>query len=268
MTVGLAIIFGVMHIPNFAHGQFYMLGAYLSCILVGYCGLNFFLAIILGGIGVAVLGLLAERICFRPLRGAPLVMNLVVAVGIALVIENVALAIFGLEDRLIRTHYSATSVSILGARISMHRLIALIGSVVCIAGLFLFMRKMKIGKQMLAVVEDREAASLMGIGINKIYSIAFMLSCGLAALAGGLIGAVFPISTAMGVMPTLKAFAVIVIAGAGNILGCVYGGLLLGVGEVFCVAYISSSIRDLFAFAILIAVLLVKSILPRLSGDK
>ena len=198
MTVGLAIIFGVMEIPNYAHGQFYMVGAYLSYFMVTYSGLNFFLAIILSAIGVALLGLLAERICFRPLRGAPLVMNLVAAVGIALVLENVALAIFGFDDRFIRTYYSESSVGILGATVSMHRLIALVGSVVCIAGLFLFMTRMKIGKQMLAVVEDREAASLMGIRINQIYTVAFMLSCGLAAFAGGLIGAVFPISTEIG----------------------------------------------------------------------
>lgn len=258
MAVGLTIILGIADIPNFAHGQLYMLGAFVSFYAVS-AGMNFFLAIILGMVAVAVLGILVEKGCFRPVRRMPHTTLLVIAAGVAYTIENLALAFWGPYKKSIITPFTNVSFNILDVvYLTAPRLIALVSAVILLWAAYWFIRRTSTGKQMRAVAEDHEASSLVGINLDNIYSITFALGCGLAAISGALVGGVFPIVATMGLMPTLKAFCVVVMAGRGNIIGAIYMGLLLGLVEIFGTAYIFTGIRDLFAFALLIIVLLVR----------
>ena len=250
IALGYTMVYGIAKMLNFAHGDVIMVGSYVVYVAVSGMGLNPILAILLSIIICTLMGVVIEGVAYRPLRNAasPLAV-LITAIGVSYLLQNVALLIWGASLKL-----AGGSIVITGVTI-----VTIIGGILIMAGLMLFISKTKTGQAMLAVSEDKGAAQLMGINVNKTISITFAIGSGLAAIAGLLLCSAYPTLTPYtGAMPGIKAFVAAVFGGIGSIPGAMVGGILLGVIEIFSKAYISSQVADAIVFAVLIIVLLVK----------
>lgn len=256
---GLTLIFSIMGIINFAHGEFYMLGAYALFVFLEILHLNFFASILASMIILFFFGLLIERCVYRPFRDKHLT-ALVVSLGLAILIQHVTMVvkmrIWGLDDQAASS--PLTGVFRVGGTIfSKERLLTVIMSAIVILLLHLFIQKTKSGQAMRAVAQDRDAALLQGIDTNRIGNLAFGVGTALAAAAGAFIGPIFTIEPFMGGMPVMKAFVVIILGGLGSIPGAMLGGLILGFTESF-VATFMGSISDMFGFIILVLILIFR----------
>lgn len=259
VAMGLTLIFGVMRIPNFAHGTIYMVGAYFTYCLVNLLGYHLFISICLAIILVAMLGFLIERIVFRSVGDRSITMDtFIIALGLWIIMENGALYIWGPETQIIGTSYGNEVLVFWGLTITINRTIIFIASTLTVLLIYFFVETTKFGKAMQAVAEDRIAAALVGISPNRVMMFTFAIGSGLAALAGGLVGSSFSISPRMGDMLILKAFCAIVLGGMGNVGGTVLASFILGLCESLGAAYISSAYKDGFAFLILMAVLVFR----------
>ncbi len=256
VALGLTLIFSIMGIINFAHGELFMLGGFLTYFLGEYYGVNFFLSLLISMIVVGSFGILIERIIFRPLKDEHLSL-LVISLGLAIVLQNMALILWGPEDRSIPIDFQGV-VGILGMKFSNERLVAFIISVVLVIALYLFIGKTKAGKALQALAQEAEAAALQGININKMYALAFGIGCALASAAGSAMGPVFLVSPFMGIMPAMKAFIVIMLGGLGSVAGSVAGGLILGVAESFGATYLGTTFQNMIGFIILMLILIIK----------
>lgn len=256
IALGLTLIFSIMGIINFAHGEIFMLGGFATYFLGEYYGVNFFLSLIISMMIVATFGVLIERIIFRPLREDPLNL-LVISLGLAIVLQNLALIFWGPEDRSIPIDFQGV-VKIFGMMFSNERLAAFIISVTLVIGLYLFIGRTKAGKALQAVAQDYEAAALQGININQMNALAFGIGCALASAAGSAMGPVFLVSPFMGIMPVMKAFIIIMLGGLGSVIGSVVGGLILGIAESFGATYLGSEFQNMVGFIILMVILIVK----------
>lgn len=258
VALGLTLIFGILHIGNFAHGQLYMLGAFATYWMVTLWGWNIWPAMIAAMGLMALLGVLLERIVFRPVHSAPHINGLIVALGLFIVLENLAFILWGGEERMLPSPYATKTISFLSLTLTIQRLLVFVVAVLLIFFLYLFIQRTKMGKAIRAVALDSEVARLMGIPINRISATVFAVSSALAAAAGALVGPIFSVFPAMGLSPILKAFVVIVIGGMGSIPGAIFGGFILGIAESLGAGYLSSQYKDGFAFLALILVLMVK----------
>ena len=258
VALGLTLIFGILHIGNFAHGQLYMLGAFATYWLVTLCGWNIWLATIGAMVLMALMGILLERIVFRPVHSAPHINGLIVSLGLFIVLENLAFILWGGDERMLPSPYATRTISFLSLTLTLQRLLVFVVAVFLIFFLYLFIERTKMGKAIRAVALDPEVARLMGIPIHRISVTVFAVSSALAAAAGALVGPIFSVFPAMGLSPILKAFVVIVIGGMGSIPGAIFGGFVLGIAESLGAGYLSSQYKDGFAFLALIMVLMVK----------
>jgi len=256
IALGLTLIFSIMGIINFAHGEIFMLGGFVTYFLGEYYGVNFFLSLIISMIIIAAFGVLIERTIFRPLRGEPLNL-LVISLGLAIVLQNLALIFCGPEDRTIPIDFQGI-VKIFSMVFSNERLVAFIISVTLVIGLYLFIGRTKAGIALQAVAQSSEAAALQGIDINRMNAMAFGIGCALASAAGSAMGPIFLVSPFMGMMPVLKAFIIIMLGGLGSVIGSVVGGLLLGVVESFGATYLGSEFQNMVGFIILMLILIIK----------
>ena len=260
IALGYTMVYGIIQLINFAHGEIYMFGAFVGLFLVTVAGANIFVALIGAMAFCMVLGVLVEKIAYRPLRGKSSRLSaLISAIGVSIFLSTLMALIRGTNttrypDILTRHTYSIGSVEI-----SSLQIIILLVAALLMVGLQLLIHKTKIGKAMRACSQDLEASSLMGINVNRVISATFAIGSSLAAAGGVLVGiyynAVWPY---MGMMAGLKAFAAAVLGGIGSIPGAMIGGLTLGVMEIMGVAYLSSSYKDAIAFAILILVLIIR----------
>jgi branched-chain amino acid transport system permease protein len=257
MALGLTLIYGILHVPNFAHGMIYMLGAYVSFFLVVDYQLNFFAAVGLSMIIMAGLGVVIERVFFRPVQGASPINAFIAALALLIILENGAVLLWGAEFRKFPPLLDQ-QVSFWGISITLQRLLMTVATALIILVLHLFVQKTLVGRTIRAVGQDREAALLLGVSPNRVGSVIFALGSALAAAAGSLIGPIFLVHPHMGMAPLLKAFAVIILGGMGSIPGAILGGLILGVFEGLGAGYISAEYKDLFAFGTMVAVLSVK----------
>jgi len=258
ISIGLTMSFGIMKISNFAHGTIYMLGGYAMYFLSTVYGFPFFLSIALSMCAIGLLGIVFERIVFKPIYEGPHLNSILISTGLLIFLENGVLQLFGAQTMKVRAPYSDVIISIFSASITFQRLIVLIASILLIGGLFLFLNYLRIGKAIVATSQNARGASLVGIDITRIYILTFAISSGLAAAGGALLAPLFYVYPTMGSIPLLKAFVVVVLGGMGNVQGAIAGGFLVGIAESLGGAYISSDYKNAFPFIILIAVLLIR----------
>ncbi|MCB2192587.1 MAG: branched-chain amino acid ABC transporter permease [Deltaproteobacteria bacterium] len=260
IAIGLTIIFGILNIINLAHGEIYMLGAFVAYFLVTIVGLNFFVALVIAALAMGVVGVIVERVVFRPVRGKGEINYFIVSVGLLIFIENGALLLWGTEPRSMSLPWASNLIHLGEVIITSQRLITVGISLLIILGLHFFIKYSKMGKAMRATEQDHEGAMAVGIGINEVSMFTFGLGSALAGAAGALMGSLFVIQPMMGFSPLIKAFVIVVLGGLGSIMGAIVGGLILGMTEVLGAVYISSAYQEIYAFVILILVL---SIRPR-----
>ena len=254
VAVGLALVYGTMGIPNFAHGHLYMMGAYVAFFGVTIVRIGYWPAMLLAVIAIALLGVALERAVFRPLRDAPPVNTIIAAVGVLFTLQTLAQVLFGADFRVLPTPYD--HVVHLGGFIATQQQLLIVGATaLAIAALFLFLKRTLIGATIEAVAQNREGAELMGIDAERVSMLVFAISGGLAAAAATLIASINLISPEMGLSLILKAFAIIVLGGMGSIPGAIIGAFLLAFTESFGATYISTSYQDVIAFGVLIIIL-------------
>lgn len=256
IATGLTLVFGVLHIINFAHGEFYMLGAFFTFFAVKLLGLDYISSAVLATVVVAALGILANRFFFWPLRKEHEFTLLLSSLGLALLLTNGGELIFGADPKYIPSPFADGIVAVGPVILTQQRaLIIAVGAVVLIL-LHLFIQKTTIGKMMRATAQNPEGAALTGVPIRMVYTVTFILACGLAALAGAMVGPTAMIFPTVGSWAVLKGFIVVVLGGLGSIPGALIGGLTLGVVEAMAGGYISQGVAQAVGFAIIIVVLL------------
>jgi branched-chain amino acid transport system permease protein len=256
VALGLTLIFGVLLIPNFAHGEFYMLGAFITYALVAL-GFNFWISMLAAVALVVVLGGLVDRLVFRPIEMAPPLSLMISALAASIILQQIATIIWGTEARTIPAPLTGVVRTGFFA-ITQLQLVVMASLAATFAGIWLVLHRSRLGLAIRATAQNRDAAMLMGISMSHVRLATFALGAALGAIAGALLGATFPIYPSMGVNPVLKAFVVLVLGGIGSLWGAVLGGLVLGVAEVLVAAYIASELQDIGAFVILVLVLLIR----------
>jgi branched-chain amino acid transport system permease protein len=267
IALGYTMVFGILQLINFAHGDVYMLGAFAGMYSAKWLAAdqnpslqNLFIVLAMAMGACALAGFIIERLAYRPLRNSPRINLLITAVGVSLFLEFTGQIVFGSDPKLFPQIYEAGEVWEFGELIiSPLQIIVLCTAVVLMAILQFIIFKTRLGRAMRAVSFNHDLASLMGIPTNRIISMTFMLGSSLAGAAGVLVGLTYPkIEPLMGVMPGLKAFVAAVLGGIGNVVGAVLGALTLGLAEEFLVGYWASTYRDALAFSILILILLFR----------
>lgn len=262
IALGYTMVYGIAKMLNFAHGDVIMIGAYVVFVATSSAGIPPLAAIALSMVICTVMGILIERVAYRPLRGAasPLAV-LITAIGVSYLLQNIALLVFGSNSKSFTSVVSVPALKLAGGQITIsgETIVTIIASLVIVFGLTTFIGKTKPGQAMLAVSEDQGAARLMGINVNGTIALTFAIGSALAAIAGVLLCSAYPSLTPYtGSMPGIKAFVAAVFGGIGSIPGAMIGGILLGIIEILGRAYISAQLADAIVFAVLIIVLLVK----------
>lgn len=258
MALGLTLIYGVLYIPNFALGHQAMIGAYITFFLVSLYGVNYFVAVAGAMVALAALGVVTERVIFRPIKNAPHVNAFIAAFGLLFLLESGSLIAWGATYRKIETPYEREILTVFGATLPVQRLIVVAATVVVIVGIQLFLKRTMAGAALRAVSQQREAALLVGIDSDRVASLTMAVGSALAAAAGGLIGPVILVFPTMGNLMIVKAFVIIILGGMGSVVGAIVGGFLLGLVESLAAGYLSPSYKDLYAFLFLVLVLAVR----------
>ena len=261
IALGYTMVYGIAKMLNFAHGDVIMVGAYISFCTTSYLGLSPLVSVLLAIVVCTVLGIGIERLAYKPLRQAPALAVLITAIGVSYSLQNAALLIWGSSSKTFSSVVGDWSVKLFDGQLNITgvTIVTVLACVVIMAGLTLFTNKTRVGTAMRAVSEDKGAAQLMGISVNRTISITFAIGSGLAAIAGVLLCSAYPmLMPTTGSMPGIKAFTAAVFGGIGSIPGAMVGGILLGIIEIFAKAYISTQLSDAIVFAVLIIVLLVK----------
>jgi branched-chain amino acid transport system permease protein len=272
VALGFSMVYGVLKLLNFAHGDLYMVGAYIGFFVIQWFGgaqhlsiavplllvIMFVLAAgLVGGLGVAI-----ERFAYRPLRDAPRIAPLITAIGVSFFLESSALLLFGAQYRVYNTAdfiSLSSGIQIGSVTIDSVQILVLVLGVVLMAGLQLLVNRTRLGRQMRAVAADREAAEMLGINVNFVITATFFLGSALAGVAGVMGGLLFnQVTSTIGFIAGLKAFTAAVVGGIGSIPGAMLGGLVIGLAESFVTGYISSTYSNLIVFGILIVVMLIR----------
>ena len=258
MAVGLTMIFGMMDIINFAHGELYMLGGVFAYYLASLLGINFFGSIALAVVLVMVVGLIFDQLVLRKLRNEPTLITILVTIGLSIFLQSTVMLFWGPSPQSIPSPFSSKAIQIGFIFLTPFKIFMAVITVAVIFGLHLLIQKTTLGKSMRAVFQEKESATIVGIDINRVYAINFALGSGLAALAGALLGTLFVVYPNMGLIAVVKAFLIVIMGGMGNFLGAIFGGLLLGVVESMAAGFISSSYKDLFGLLIVMILLVVR----------
>jgi branched-chain amino acid transport system permease protein len=258
LGIGLTLIFGIMRVVNFTHGELYALGAYAVFFLEVSLGVNFFLALILAVIIGCAVGAAIEFVLLRPLLDADIDTTMLVMIGAWIVMQNTELFYWGGVSKAIMTPFPDEPLQVGPIFVSWLRLFVLVMALILIGATYALINRTKLGKAMRATFQDRDTAALMGVNVKGIYTATFAIGSGLAAAAGALLGPVFLVTPSMGDLASLKAFAIVILGGLGNITGATLGGFILAFVEEIGAGYISSGYRDAMGFLIIIIVLLFK----------
>jgi branched-chain amino acid transport system permease protein len=258
LATGLNLIFGVMKLVNFAHGELIMIGAYMGFTAITLLNVNVYMAIFFAMPTVALIGIAIERLCFRRVLGSEKLNEIFASLGLILIIDNIAVLLWGDKSKRLVSPFEYDSVKIGEASIRIDWIIAIVLVIVILIMLLFLINKTKIGMAMRATSQKSKTSMLMGINIEHIYIITFALGAALAGAAGVLYGIIFPFSPYIGALPTIKAFAIIILGGLGSIPGAIFGGLLYGIAEQIAVVTLGSLWRDAVAFSVLIVVLVLR----------
>ncbi len=259
IALGYTMVYGIIKLINFAHGDIYMVGAYVAFFATTFLKLSFFPALIVSMVVAATLGMTIERLAYRPLRKAPKIAILITAIGVSLLLEYGGMLLVTPQPRTFPALFDTKIFTFGNIVVNSQQVVILAISVVLMIILTYVVQRTKIGKAMRAVSFDTDAAKLMGIDVDRVISVTFAIGSALAAAAGMLVGVYYnSIDPLMGIMPGLKAFVAAVLGGIGVIPGAMLGGIIMGVIEAMVSGFISSTFRDAAAFAILIIILLVK----------
>ena len=273
IALGYSMVYGILKLLNFAHGDVYMIGAFIGWYVLDWVGgpvtpgVNVWIAVVLmllvAMVGCGALGVAIEQFAYRPLRNAPRIAPLISALGVSFLLQNSALLLFGAAFRTYDT-YDLIGVRVFNVGnlyISTPQILAIVAAIVLMIGLTLVVGRTQVGKAMRATSFDREAAEMMGINVDKVISFTFFVGSALAGAAGVIFGLVFgQIYTYMGFIAGLKGFTAAVIGGIGSIPGAMVGGLLLGLGEAYATGYLpqGSTFQNLYVFAFLIIAILIR----------
>ena len=256
IAVGLTLVFGVLRIVNFAHGEFYMLGSFATFFAMSLLGVPYLIAVLMATVFVAGVGVLANQVLFRPLRREHEFTILMVSLGLSLMLANGGELVFGADPKYISSPFADDAVELGSVFLTWQRIIVLVAASVLIGLVYLFIRFTRMGKMMQATAQNREGAALSGVNIDWVHTYTFALACGLAAAAGALLGPTAVIFPTIGEWAVLKAFIVVVMGGLGSMGGAVAGGLILGIVEALGANYISIAFKDAIGYGIVVAVLL------------
>jgi branched-chain amino acid transport system permease protein len=281
IALGYTMVYGILQLINFAHGEVYMLGAYLGIIVLGVLTtlgltayslpLSLLLTAIISMAFCAAYGAVIERVAYRPLRNATKLAPLISAVGMSIILQNFVMLAQGKEYKNLPPLFPSEGFTIFGANVSPVQMFILTASIMIMVGLQFFVVKTRLGKAMRATSQDRVMAGLVGIDINRVISITFMIGSALAAVAGVMVTLYYGVvHFFMGYLAGIKAFTAAVLGGIGSIPGAMLGGFMLGLIENFGASYISSVYKDAFAFLVLIIVLVIRpsGLLGQKSVDK
>jgi len=258
LGIGLTLVFGLMNVVNFAHGEFYTLGAYATFAALDLASVPFALAIPLALVAGMLVGAACERLLLRPLGAASIDTTMLVMIGLWIALQNAELLVWGGVAKSVPTPFATDPIVVGPVSVAPLRLFVFAMSALLIVGAHLLLARTKLGTAMRATFQDRETAALMGVSVERIHTLTFALGAGLAAAAGALLGPVFLVNPSMGDLAALKAFSVVILGGLGNFAGAAAGGLLLGIAEELGAGYVSSGYRDAVGFVIIVAMLLVR----------
>ena len=256
--IGLTLIFGIMNVVNFAHGEMYMLGAYFLFTFFSMLGVNFYVSMLFAVAAVMLVGFLCEKSILRPLRGRSIETVMLAMIGLSLFFQNVAMLIWSPIPEAIESPSAMPALIIGGLYFPPQRILIVVIALMLVILTHLLLKKSKMGKALRATFLDSEAAALMGINIDRIYAFTFSLGAGLAGAAGVLLAPIFTVHPYIGNLANLKAFAIVIIGGLGSFAGAVVAGLLLGVAESLGAAYVSSGYQDAVGFVLLILILVFR----------
>jgi len=258
LAVGLTLIFGIMRIVNFAHGEFYMIGGVLCFYLIDLLHLNYFVALFLAVVLAMLFGAVLERSVLRWLKDQSIDSTIIVTIGLSVFIQNVVLLAIGPVPKSIPSAFGNAPLAFGPLTITPVQLFVMVVTALVIVAFHFLLRHTYIGWAMRATFSDRDAARLVGIDTDRIGTLTFVLGSGMAALAGALLGSIYLVYPSMGGTAVLKAFIIVIMGGLGNIMGAITGGLLLGIAEGLVSGFISSDYSEAIGFFIVIAVLLFK----------
>ena len=261
IALGYTMVYGIAKMLNFAHGDVIMVGAYISFCVTNYLGLPSFVSVLAAVAVCTVLGIVIEGLAYKPLRGTPSLAVLITAIGVSYFLQNAAQLIWSSSPKNFTSVVTMDPIVLMDGKlvITGEVLLTVAACIVVMVGLTLFTSKTRTGKAMRAVSEDRDAAQLMGINVNRTISTTFAIGSALAAIAGVLLCSTVPtLMPTTGSMPGIRAFTAAVFGGIGSIPGAMLGGILLGIIETFSKAYLSTQFSDAIVFSVLIIILLVK----------
>jgi branched-chain amino acid transport system permease protein len=256
MALGFTLIFGIMRIVNFAHGEFYMLGAVIVLVLFGRLGWPFFLAVAAGGVVSGLFGVIVERVLFRRIVGDEMA-GMIMSLAIGIVLQSLALIVLGPSEQTVTRPFSGTW-GLGNAMVPWDRTIVALCALAILALFYLFLRYARLGLAMQAVAQDPETASLMGVESGAVYAASFGIACVLAGLAGALMAPIYTIGPYMGELPMLKAFVVVILGGLGSLPGAVAGGLLIGVSESVLSTYLNATAALIASFVIVLLIVVTR----------
>jgi branched-chain amino acid transport system permease protein len=256
VALGLTLIFSILRIINFAHGEFYMMGAFVSYYLTQFLQFNYLLTIVVAFCAVGIVGMLVERAIFAPLRGN-LLGGFIASLGLLWIMQSVAVVIFGVVDKDVPGYFHGI-VRMFGVVIAKERLFVLACCAALIVGLYVFLRTSRHGIALRAVAQDIEAAALQGVNVDLLSALAFGIGCALAAAAGALLAPVYFVSPFMGTLPVIKAFVIVILGGMGSLAGAVVGGFFLGLLESIAPIYFPLASVEILGFVVVMVVLIVR----------
>lgn len=258
LGIGLTLIFGIMRVVNFTHGELYAFGAYLLYFVSVVLGMNFYVAILFSIAGGMVLGALIELVLLRPKRGADIDTTMLLMIGAWIILQNTEHLAWGSVAKSIPSPFPTEPLVLGPVSLSWLRIFVFGVAILLIIATYLLINRTRLGNAMRATFQDTDTAALMGVNIRAVYTMTFALGSGLASAAGALLGPVFVVTPTMGDLASLKAFAIVILGGLGNITGATIGGFLLAFAEEIGAGYISSGYRDAMGFLIIIVVLLFR----------
>ena len=257
VAIGLTLVFGILHVPNFAHGALYLVGGYATLMAMNSLGVHYFIAIIISIVCVASIAILMERLVFNPLREAPAIHDKIAAIGIMLFFDALIPLIWGNEYHRMLTPFGDT-VTLFGISTTMQRILVIVVACIVVVLLQLFLKKTMTGASIMAMAQNREGAFLVGINANTVAMMTFAISGALAAIAASIASPINLVFPSMGHLVILKAFVVVIIGGMGSVPGAIIGGMILGISESLGATYISNDYKDMIAFLLLIIIMTIR----------